>query len=127
MRETNEYGFTLNFMEVGDFEAERKQFLDSLQIIKEQRERNVTVDIPWCQIVSPKIAYIYDTLEEIHPIYSKSDGYDRVHIWKDGENYNAGIEIERRYLDIDEEKLPQVKVYDVIPEGTQKEIEIIKF
>ena len=126
MKEINEYGFSLDFMDDGDFEADKKQFEEILRIIREQRERNVTVDIPWCQVVSPNVAYIYPTLEEIHPIYSESDGYGRVHIWKDGDNYNAGIEIERRYLDMDEQKLPQIRVYDKIPESIQQIIEIIR-
>lgn len=126
MKETNEYGFSLDFMDDGDFEADKKQFEENLRIIREQRERNVTFDYPWCQVVSPNVAYIYPTLESIHPIYSESDGYGKIHIWKDGDNYNAGIEIERRYLDLDEQKLPQIRVYEKIPKSIQQIIEIIR-
>lgn len=122
MNETNNI-FSLKFMEECSFEEERAKYLNILENIRQQRERNITVNIPYKQIPSPENAYIHPTDELVNPIYTKSNGYGKVHIWIEDGVYNAGVEIENRYITLEDELLPKIKVYDVIPDSTKKNIE----
>lgn len=121
MNEINDFVIpNLNFLEEVSYEEERKKYLDQLKEIRKQRERNICHVIPYCQVESPKVAYIYSTDEEVNPVYTETDGYGKVHIWvKDGV-YNAGVEIEGRYIVWGDELCPKINVYEIIPDCIQK-------
>lgn len=75
---------------------------------------NETSNREYVQVESPKVAYIHLTDRIVNPVYTSSDGYGKVHIWIENNKYNAGVEIEGRYLPGDELQ-PKIKVYDIIP------------
>jgi hypothetical protein len=106
------YFSKLDFLTQQDIDEENKLYQDQLAEIAKWREKNIPVVLEWKEKESPKIAYVYKTLEEIHPIYSESDGYGTIHVWITNDSYVVGIEMERRYLSIDEQHLPQVRVYN---------------
>ena len=114
--------FELKFMESANFEEEKQKYFDALAEIKKFRDSQVPIVIEWVRVESPKIAYIYPTDEVVHPIYSESDGYGTVHIWLEDRIHNAGIEIERRYLSLDDELYPKIRVYDNIPDCIARKI-----
>ncbi len=125
MKETNEHGFTLEFLDECDYDQVKKDFFEELEKIKNFRDNQKRIIIPGCQVVSPKNAYIRGTLEEIRPVYSESDGYGKFHIWKDDSKWRAGVEIEGRYI-LSDELTPQIKEFDDIPEYVQNIIIVLK-
>jgi hypothetical protein len=122
----DDYFSNLNVLTQKDIEAENISYQDQLAAIAKWREKNIPAVLEWKEVQSPELAYIYPTLEEVHPIYSESDGYGIIHVWIANESYCAGIEIERRYLSVDEQFLPQLKVYNTIPNSILKKIETLK-
>lgn len=108
--------FELKFMKECSFEEERQKYFDALEVIREERERNVSHVIPYKKVESPKVAYILETDKEIYPIYTESDSYGKAHVWVEDGVYNAGVEIENRYLDLDDKLRPKIRIYDEIPD-----------
>jgi hypothetical protein len=125
MKETNEHGYTLNFMDECDYDLEKKNFFATLEVIEEFKNRQVPIILEYCQVQSPEKAYIRKNMREISPIYSATDGYGKFHIWKDGDNWKAGVEIEVRYI-LSDELSPQIKEYDVIPDSVQFTIQVLR-
>lgn len=108
--------FTLRVMEECSFEDDQQKYLNHLEEIRKQREKNVCHIIPYVKVESPKVAYLYESDEEVYPVYTESDGYGKVHIWVIDGIYNAGVEIERRYIGLGDKLLPKIKEYDSIPD-----------
>ena len=117
MNDINET-YELKFLEEisqEQIEKEKIEYLDTLKRIRKHRNSQPIIHLPYIRIESPKNAYIYPTDEIVHPIYTESDGYTKIHVWiKDG-IYNAGVEIENRYVVLEDEMRPKIKVYDEIP------------
>lgn len=115
--------FPFHFLEEVDPDLERKKYLDELKKIAEEREKNITHETKWVRIKSPKAAYLLGNDEKVEPIYTECDGYGKVHIWKNGVEYNAGVEIEGRYILLGDELIPKIRVYNDTPESI---LDIIK-
>lgn len=108
--------YDLKFMEECSYEEEQQKFLDQLEEIKKQRDKNICHPTFYYRIESPEVAYLHPTDEIVYPIYTESDGYGKFHVWvKDG-IYNAGVEIEGRYIGWEDKLYPKIKVYDSIPD-----------
>lgn len=99
-----------------ELRKERMEYFNFLKECQSYRDKNNTHYIAYTEIHPPSIAYLNHNDKEIKPIYTATDGYGKIHIWKEQGQYNAGVEIENRYVLLDDELIPKIRVYDELPE-----------
>ena len=102
---------------------ERDKYFKFLKECQSFRYKNTTRYIAYTEIHPPSFAYLLHTDEKVKPIYTATDGYGKIHIWKENEQYNAGVEIENRYALLDDELIPKIRVYNELPEHIEIIIE----
>lgn len=61
------------------------------------------------------VVFLLGSDTPIEPVLSIGEPYGRYHIWADRNCYHWGVEIEARYIGLDDEKSPKVRECSHIP------------